>query len=122
MGKAIGIGGGLSSAGSNQLSMVIAGTLAIGSNLGPAAFFTAATTVTVATAMVKTAPVGGSLVIQVYSNSSPPTLLYTITITAGNFLGVAAGTVVVPANTQVVVNITGVGSTFPGADLAVQLN
>jgi hypothetical protein len=124
MGKAIGIlGQGATAQSSSQLSMSIPGTLAIGSNLGPAAFYGATTTVRTATAMVKSAPVGSSLVFAVYAGTSPPTLLYTITITSGNVLGTAAGTVNVPANTQVVVNITSVGSpTFPGADATVQLN
>ena len=53
------------------MKISIPGTLAIGSNLGPAAFYTS----TVAlqngvTCMVKQAPVGADLVIQVYAGTT----------------------------------------------------
>jgi hypothetical protein len=72
--------------------------------------------------MVKAAPSGADLVFQVYMNTSPAVLLYTVTIAAGATMGSAAGTVIVPANTRLVVNVTSVGTTFPGADATIQLN
>ena len=105
---------------SSRLTVSIPGTLAIGSDLGPSAFYTASTTVKSVTAIVKTAPTGASLVMQVQQGA---TVLFTCTIPAASTSCTASsGAQTVPANTRVVVNITAVGTTFPGADLTLQLN
>jgi hypothetical protein len=104
----------------SRITVSIPGTLAIGSNLGPAAFYVATTLVHSCTIMVKTAPTGANLVFQVQQGS---TTLFTVTIMAGQTVGTATGSAqTVPANTQLVVNITAVGTTFPGADATVQIN
>jgi hypothetical protein len=105
---------------SGEMKISIPGTLAIGSNLGPAAFYTA----TVAlqngvTCMVKQAPVGANLVIQVYAGT---TLLFTVTIAAGSTVGSATGTPSIGPETPVIINLTAVGTTFPGSDLTVALS
>ena len=102
------------------MKISIPGTLAIGSNLGPAAFYTS----TVAlqngvTCMVKQAPVGADLVIQVYAGT---TLLFTVTIAAGSTVGSATGTPAIGPETPVIINLTAVGTTFPGSDLTVALS
>jgi hypothetical protein len=67
---------------SGEMKISIPGTLAIGSNLGPAAFYTSAVSLqNGVTCMVKQAPVGANLVIQVYAGT---TLLFTVTIAAGD--------------------------------------
>jgi hypothetical protein len=105
---------------SGEMKISIPGTLAIGSNLGPAAFYTS----TVAlqngvTCMVKQAPVGADLVIQVYAGT---TLLFTVTIAAGSTVGSATGTPAIGPETPVIINLTAVGTTFPGSDLTVALS
>jgi hypothetical protein len=105
---------------SGEMKISIPGTLAIGSNLGPAAFYTS----TVAlqngvTCMVKQAPVGANLVIQVYAGTA---LLFTVTIAAGSTVGSATGTPSIGPETPVIINLTAVGTTFPGSDLTVALS
>jgi hypothetical protein len=105
---------------SGEMKISIPGTLAIGSNLGPAAFYTS----TVAlqngvTCMVKQTPVGADLVIQVYAGT---TLLFTVTIAAGSTVGSATGTPAIGPETPVIINLTAVGTTFPGSDLTVALS
>ena len=104
----------------SRLTVSIPGTLAIGSDLGPSAFYTTSTTVKSVTAIVKTAPTGASLVMTIQQGA---TVLFTCTIPAASTSCTASsGAQTVPANTRVVVNITAVGTTFPGADLTLQLN
>jgi hypothetical protein len=105
---------------SGAMKISIPGTLAIGSNLGPAAFYTSAVSLqNGVTCMVKQAPVGADLVIQIYAGS---TLLFTVTITAGSTTGSATGTPGIGAETPVIINITAVGTTFPGSDLTLALS
>ncbi len=105
---------------SGDMKISIPGTLAIGSNLGPAAFYTSAVSLqNGVTCMVKQAPVGADLVIQIYAGS---TLLFTVTITAGSTTGSATGTPAIGAETPVIINITAVGTTFPGSDLTLALS
>jgi hypothetical protein len=69
--------------------------------------------------MVKLAPVGANLVVQVYAGT---TLLFTMTIAAGSTTGSATGTPAIGPETPVIINITAVGTTFPGSDLTVALS
>lgn len=103
-----------------HLNLSVPGTLAIGSNLGPAAFYIVSTQVHSATIMVKTAPTGANLVFQIQQGS---TTLFTCTIPAASYSCTVTGSAqTVPATTQIVINITSVGTTFPGADATVQIN
>jgi hypothetical protein len=105
---------------SGAMKISIPGTLAIGSNLGPAAFYTSAVSLqNGVTCMVKQAPVGADLVIQIYAGSTP---LFTVTIMAGSTTGSATGTPAIGAETPVIINITAVGTTFPGSDLTLALS
>jgi hypothetical protein len=105
---------------SGEMKISIPGTLAIGSNIGPAAFYTSTVSLqNGVTCMVKQAPVGANLVIQVYAGI---TLLFTVTITAGSTVGSATGTPTIGPETPVIVNLTAVGTTFPGSDLTVALS
>jgi hypothetical protein len=105
---------------SGEMKISIPGTLAIGSNLGPAAFYTSAVSLqNGVTCMVKQAPVGANLVIQVYAGT---TLLFTVTIAAGSTTGSATGTPTIGPETPVIINLTAVGTTFPGSDLTVALS
>jgi len=105
------------------MSIGIDGTLAIGSNLGPCAFFNGNTTLKAVRAEVKTAPTGANLSININVGG---TLIMTLAITAGSTAVSATATQItsaaqVPASTNVTVDITGVGTTYPGGDLTVSL-
>ena len=105
---------------SGEMKISIPGTLAIGSNLGPAAFYTSTVSLqNGVTCMVKQAPVGADLVIQVYAGT---TLLFTVTIAAGSTVGSATGTPAIGPETPIIINLTAVGTTFPGSDLTVALS
>ena len=71
------------------------------------------------TCMVKQAPIGADLVIQVYAGT---TLLFTVTIAANSTVGSTTGTPAIGPETPVIINLTAVGTTFPGSDLTVALS
>jgi hypothetical protein len=101
------------------LTISVFGTLAIGSNLGQVpAFVPSAKTFTQAVAMVTSAPTGAALILTVTSGAST---LFTVTIPAGSTQGSATASAGVSASTPIEVNITQVGSAFPGANLTVVL-
>jgi hypothetical protein len=101
------------------LTISVFGTLAIGSNLGQVpAFVPSAKTFTQVVAMVTTAPTGAAIILTVTSGAST---LFTVTISAGSTQGSATAAAGVSASTPIEVNITQVGSTFPGANLTVVL-
>jgi len=127
MGQALGFS--TSGAGStgNPLVISVPGTLAIQSNAGQVpAFYNRATALQGATLQVGSAPLGASLVVQVALVTSPLTVLFTLTLAAGSTAVSATGAQIsaaasIPAKTPVVVNITAVGSTFPGQNLTLNL-
>jgi hypothetical protein len=105
---------------SGEMKISIPGTLAIGSDLGPAAFYTSTVSLqNGVTCMVKQAPIGADLVVEVYAGT---TLLFTVTIAAGTTVGSATGTPAIGPETPVIINLTAVGTTFPGSDLTVALS
>ena len=105
----------------SRLTMSIPGTLSVGTNLGPAAFYVTNTSVKQATVMVKETPVGGSGLVFVIKQGT--TTLFSCTIApAATLCSSTTSPQTVPANTPIVINITGVGTTFPGGDATVQLN
>lgn len=95
--------------------LVVPGTLAISSQAAPLVKTEAAQSVRKIEALLKQAPVGGNLVIAI----NAPTLITTLTVTAGSTSGSVTGSWTLPASTVVSIDITGVGLTFPGADLTV---
>jgi hypothetical protein len=102
------------------MTIVIPGTLAIGSNLGPAAFYpTEVTLGTGVSGMLQAGPFGADLVVTIYAGV---TLLFSLTIAAGTLFASVAGTPTIPADTNVMVNITAVGTTFPGAGLTLNFS
>jgi hypothetical protein len=105
---------------SGSMTIVIPGTLAIGSNLGPAAFYpTEVTLGTGVSGMLQAGPFGADLVVTIYAGV---TLLFSLTIAAGTLFASVAGTPTIPADTNVMVNITAVGTTFPGAGLTLNFS
>jgi hypothetical protein len=56
---------------------------------------------------------------QVYAGTTP---LFTATIVAGSTTGSGTGTPSIGLETPVIINLTAVGTTFPGSDLTVALS
>jgi Flp pilus assembly protein TadG len=121
------ITGGAASSGAD-LTITVPGTLAIRNNAGQLpAFYPGVEQWAGFTITVGTAPtgLGSQISVDVYLATSPPTLQFTLAIAAGTVSVSAtaaqiAAAVGVPANTNVYLNITAVGSTFPGADLTAK--
>jgi hypothetical protein len=108
------------------MSLSIFGTLAIGSNLAPPAFYLTNVTLSQGvTVLVTGAPTGANLVFEIYAGSTP---LFTValgnalTVLAGQTIGSIAGTPTIPEDTAVIVNIVQVGTTFPGANATLQFS
>jgi hypothetical protein len=106
-----------------SLTITVPGTLAIRNNAGQLpAFYPNEVQWQGFTLMVGTAPTGTAITVDVYLATSPPTLQFTLAIAAGTVSVSAtpsqiAGAAEVPPNTNVYLNLTAVGSSFPGADL-----
>jgi hypothetical protein len=106
-----------------QLILSVPGTLGIRSSAAPLVVLFAGATATVFAAVVKTAPVGADLVcvvnvdgtavatLTISDGTTSTALTVSTAIAAGNGTGVDPG--------LVTLDITAVGSTFPGADLSV---
>ena len=123
-------GGGTAAASSgvvgvNVVALGLQGILAIQSDIAMRVSLPAARTVSEILMSVKSAPTGADLVVQLQSQFEDvaASTLATGTITAGtkrvsvpNVSGLS-----IPANEDLVVNLTGVGLTFPGSDLSVQV-
>ena len=102
-------------------TLPVVGTLGIQADAAPAFYLNADFTAGLVKAYVKSAPVGADLTLTIYAGS---TAWLSLTIAAGT-IGVVASPLDVdaagplPANTNIRLAITGVGTTFPGADLSV---
>lgn len=109
-------GGAASGAGTLILS--VPGTLAIESNAAQLVQFSSAVSWKTATLLVKQAPAGAALTVQVSAGTA---VLGTVVIADGAFSGTAAVSWTLPANTLLIVDVVGVGLVFPGADLTLEL-
>jgi hypothetical protein len=121
---AVGGGGGVNPSPSSTVapySMTINGILAIGSDLAPREFILTTTTPTVLRADVKQAPVGASLVVNLYNTPAggSPVLYATFTITTGTTSATAVPSGPYTGGQFWRVDITAVGSTYSGSDLTV---
>ena len=127
MGQALGFSTNGAGSTGNPLVITVPGTLAIQSNAGQVpAFYNRATALQGATLQVGEAPLGAALVVQVGLATSPPTVLFTLTLAAGSTVISATSSQIsaaasIPARTPVTLNITAVGSTFPGQNLTLNL-
>jgi hypothetical protein len=95
------------------------GTLAIESSVTPVLSFSAAMSWTTCRLLLKLAPVGAALAIAVNAGGGQ---LGTATIAAGATSSSATVSWNLPANTVLSIDVTGVGLTFPGSDLTVELS
>ena len=115
-------GGSGSGSGSAALTLSLPGVLTIASDVMPAYQLPSARTFTKALVLLKQAPIGGAVTVQLYWNgaawASPITLTGLSTKVDVSSLGQVA------ASSPLRVDITGTptgGSNFPGSDLTVQL-
>jgi hypothetical protein len=112
------------SASGEQLVITVPGTLAIQSNAGQLpAFFNAKKRLTGAMLQLGTAAIGASVVVQVTTAAGA---LFTLVLAAAASVVSASssqivGAPTIAAGTQVVINITSVGSSFPGANATLML-
>lgn len=109
--------------GVGAVALYAPGTLGIEAEATAAAYLSRSATPSAIKAYVKDAPVGANLSLTLYVGGSA---WLSLTIAAGTTSvaatsGDIAGASAIPADTRVVVGITGVGSTFPGSDLATFL-
>lgn len=122
-------GGRMRGLGGGQLDFQVSGVLAIGADQCPAVTVPLKSSIASITATVKGAPVGNGITINInLPGVASPWATVTIasgatTATMGMWTGYwSAGTVdglVIPAGQAVTLDVTGVGSTYPGNDLTV---
>ena len=107
--------------------MAVNGTVAIGSDLAPRLSLMNTLTALGVQAQVKTAPSGADLVMDIsYYSSGTWNVWVTLTIADGTTSASAtpteiAAAVTIPANAPISLDVTGTGTTFPGADLSVMV-
>ena len=112
---------------SSSVTLSIAGTLAIGSDLAPRIATNTLLTAISVQASVKNAPTGAALAVQIYYYSGSAWVTWlAISIAAGTTSTTLSGGSVsaaaqIPAGAYIRVDITGAGTTFPGSDLTVQI-
>ena len=111
----------VSSAGTGSASYLftVPGTIGIRSNAAPLIQAPADESLSSVVALVKTAPMGANISVNVLDAGS---VIATVTIVAGKTSGTVALTAAgVSAGDLLTIDITAVGTTFPGSDLTVQL-
>lgn len=101
-----------------QLILSVPGTLAIESDAAALVQLQSTMNFTTAVLLLKQAPVGAALTIQAVAGT---TTLGTMSVPDGATSSSASVTWTVPAGKVLMFNITGVGLTFPGSDLTIQL-
>jgi hypothetical protein len=107
-----------------NLILNIPWTLAIHSDAAPIAFFNSTTKLSGVTAAVKQAPIGANLVISLHT---PAAELMTLMIPAGSTTVSAsaaqiAAAPLIGAGIYIMIDLTSVGTIFPGSDLTVSLS
>ncbi len=105
------------------VNLCVNGTLAIGSDLAPRVPILDATTIRGVWVECKQAPIGAGVTVQVRTGETPWMTLTipdgaTVTQPTATELAAAAE---IPGGSSVRLDITAVGTTFPGADLSVSL-
>ena len=102
-------------------SLSVPGTLAIASDLAPKTYVLVDVTPTLLRVDLKQAPVAATLVILLsyYTTPGSPTLVATFTVADGLLFDVETTAIPVPSGAWWEVDITAVGTTFPGSDLTV---
>lgn len=109
---------------SSTVVLTVDGTLAIGSDLAPRISLPDDITTNGVRLQVKQAPTGAGLTVEIKQGT---TLWITLTIAAGQTSVVATeaqlqAAALIPASTNIRIDVTAVGTTFPGADLTVMID
>jgi hypothetical protein len=99
-------------------SMFVNGTLAIESDAAPNPYMVAASSPSFLKAYVKQSPTGAGITFTITAGGSP---WASVTIAAGTTSAIVANPGAIVANSPIVVSISAVGTTFPGADLSIFL-
>ena len=117
-----GSGGGtvVAATGNPAAALDVPGTLGIGTNLAPLSFFSSDLTASAVIVNLKQAPTGANMTLNINVAGSlwlSLTVLTGTTTISATSAQVAALTVI-PAGALVTLDLTAVGTTFPGSDLA----
>jgi len=99
--------------------LTVPGTLGIQSSAAPLVSLAADTQPVSLVALVKQAPVGGPVLVKLATATG--LAIGAVTIPDGAATATGGSLAKIPANVAVVLSITGVGLTFPGADLTVMV-
>ena len=102
-----------------MLVFTVPGTLAIQSNAAPLVSLAADTQPGSLVALLKQAPVGGPVLLKLATATG--LAIGAVTIPAGETTATDGSLAKIPANQVLVLAITSVGLTFPGADLTVMV-
>ena len=101
------------------LILTVPGTLAIESQAAPLVLLASAQSWTSCVLIVKQAPLGAALTVAVNAGAKQ---LGTATIAAGKTSSTAKVSWNLPAATVLSIDVTGVGLTYPGSDLTIELS
>jgi|GEM_PF-6611019 len=108
--------------GSSLILLSLSGILAIQSDVAPRIALPAARTVSELIAIVKQAPTGGALTLRVRTLLGGVTTDFaTLSIPDGSLRATVTSPGSLPADADVLLDIQGVGLTYPGRDLSVLL-
>lgn len=104
-------------------SLGMSGVLAIATDIAPKVYIPSTFVPSVLRADVKQAPTGASLVVvlSTYTVIGSPTVIVTFTITAGTIAATATSLASITSGNFWKLDITAVGTTFPGSDLTVTI-
>jgi hypothetical protein len=102
----------------SELVLAVPGVLGIIASAAPLVSLPEDATPTEIVALVKTAPVGAALTLQVLAGSSQVAI---VVIAAGAVSASVPGGATIPAESVITLAITTVGTTFPGSDLTVMV-
>lgn len=108
--------GGQTSTSAASLMLTVPGTLSVRSSAAPLVKLASSRTVTKLVALVKQAPGGAGIVLRLLAGGAE---IASATVADGATSGEASVSGTIPAETLVTLDITSVGSVFPGADLTV---
>lgn len=104
-----------------ELILSVPGTLSVESNAAPAVTLGTPTSFTTAVVLVKTAPQGNPLALQLYVNGSGWGQALSLPANSTSLKVGLSGVSAIAADQLIRLDITGVGLTFPGSDLTVIL-
>lgn len=109
-------GGASVSSGASGLLLAVPGTLSVRSNAAPLVKLASSRRIAQLVALLKRAPSGAGITLRLQAGGAE---VASVAIAAGATAGEASVSATIGAETLVTLDITGVGSVFPGADLSL---